>query len=102
MYTKPRRRKRLRGSFFYLPYTFAGSRQNKLYFNTLVLLILDCLFACHRLLRVLSHTVNILELFDYKLLYREGVAAATPNYSYSYFTIAFTASSPSTATTTTP
>jgi len=45
---------------------------------------------------------NILELFDYKLLYREGVAAATPNYSYSYFTIAFTASSPSTATTTTP
>lgn len=57
------------GLVFYLPYTFAGSRQNELYFNTLVLLILDCLFACHRLLRVLSHTVNILELFDYKLLY---------------------------------
>ena len=37
--TKPRRRNRPRGLFFYLPYTFTGSQQNELYFNTLVLII---------------------------------------------------------------
>lgn len=42
------------GACFYLPYTFAGLRQNELYFNTLVLLILNRLFACHRVITVFT------------------------------------------------
>ena len=79
--TKPRRRNRPRGLFFYLPYTFTGSQQNELYLNTLVLLILISLFSCHRVITVC--TARGQTFYNYLIInyYIEGVAAATPNYS---------------------
>ena len=68
--TKPRRRNRPRGLFFYLPYTFTGSQQNELYFNTLVLIIRSLVRLSQGNYRLHGTRPNILELFDYKLLYR--------------------------------